>query len=58
MPLSATCQWEIRTTGNDNNGGAFRVGSSGVDYSQQDDIDSHLQVGIKGRRVPTTKSQI
>lgn len=35
MPLAATCQWEIRTTGNDNNGGAFNSAASGTDYSQQ-----------------------
>lgn len=28
--------WEVRSTGNANNGGGFVVGSSGTDYSQQD----------------------
>ncbi len=29
-------QWDLRTTGNDNNGGAFLVGSTGTDRSQSD----------------------
>lgn len=36
MALSATQVWEVRTTGNDANGGAFRAGATGTDYSQQD----------------------
>lgn len=28
--------WEVRTTGNDTNGGAFVAGATGTDYSQQD----------------------
>lgn len=35
MPLNANCIWEVRTDGNDNNGGAFRSGAAGTDYSQQ-----------------------
>lgn len=35
MALSAALAWECRTTGSDNNGGAFNVLASGVDYSQQ-----------------------
>lgn len=35
MPLAATCQWEVRTTGNENNGGAFNSAAAGTDYSQQ-----------------------
>jgi hypothetical protein len=27
--------WEIRSNGNDNNGGGFKTGASGTDYSQQ-----------------------
>jgi parallel beta helix pectate lyase-like protein len=30
-----TVQWDVRTTGNDNNGGGFDVTSAGTDYSQQ-----------------------
>ncbi len=36
MALSANTVWEIRTAGNDTNGGGFVTGSGGVDYSQQD----------------------
>src|SRR5262245_28758828 len=31
-----TVAWEVRSTGNDNNGGGFVIGGSGTDYSQQD----------------------
>jgi hypothetical protein len=34
--LSSTLVWEVRTTGNSANGGAFRAGATGTDYSQQD----------------------
>jgi hypothetical protein len=33
--LSGAIVWEIRSTGNDNNGGGFKTGASGTDYSQQ-----------------------
>lgn len=36
MALSSATVWECRTTGNDLNGGGFRAGASGTDYSQQD----------------------
>ncbi len=36
MALSTALVWEVRTTGSDNNGGAFKTGASGTDYSQQD----------------------
>lgn len=37
MPLAATCQWEVRTGGSDDNGGAFNsAAAAGTDYSQQD----------------------
>ncbi len=37
MALPATAVWEVRTTGNDSNGGYFAtVGGFGTDYSQQD----------------------
>lgn len=35
MSLSSSTVWEVRTTGSDTNGGGFRAGSSGTDYSQQ-----------------------
>lgn len=36
MALSSSIGWEVRTTGNDNNGGGFVRGAAGTDYSQQD----------------------
>lgn len=35
MALSAAMVWELRTTGLDTNGGAFKAGASGIDYSTQ-----------------------
>lgn len=37
MALPATLAWEIRSTGNSANGGAFAVGAVGSDYSMQSD---------------------
>lgn len=36
MALDAGIVWEIRTTGNANNGAGFKTGASGTDFSQQD----------------------
>jgi hypothetical protein len=36
MGFSAGVTWEVRTTGSDNNGGGFKTGGAGTDYSQQD----------------------
>lgn len=36
MALSANTVWEVRTAGNDANGGGFVTGASGSDWSQQD----------------------
>lgn len=36
MAISNACVWEVRITGNDNNGGGFVTGASGTDFSQQD----------------------
>lgn len=36
MALNAAIVWEVRTTGNANNGGGFKAGAAGTDYSQQD----------------------
>ncbi len=35
MALAADVVWEVRTTGDDNNGGGFNSSSAGTDYSQQ-----------------------
>ena len=40
MAISASAVWEVRTTGNDVNGGAFVTGAAGTDYSQQDAANS------------------
>ena len=34
--FNAATEWDVRTTGNDANGGGFQVGATGTDYSQQD----------------------
>jgi hypothetical protein len=34
--ISATTVWEVRVPGADTNGGGFKAGASGTDYSQQD----------------------
>lgn len=36
MALAAAFVWEVRTTGSDTNGGGFKAGASGTDFSQQD----------------------
>jgi hypothetical protein len=36
MALSANTVWEVRTAGNDTNGGGFVTGAAGTDFSQQD----------------------
>jgi len=36
MALPAATAWDVRTTGDDTNGGGFVEGASGTDYSQQD----------------------
>lgn len=50
MALNAAAVWEIRTTGNDANGGAFRAGGTGTDYSIQDSP----QVTIDGATITAT----
>lgn len=35
MALSATIVWEVRSAGNANNGGGYKTGSTGTDFSQQ-----------------------
>jgi hypothetical protein len=36
MSITATTQWDVRTTGSDSNGGGFDPTLTGTDYSQQD----------------------
>lgn len=35
MALSALIEWDVRTTGSNSNGGGFKSGATGTDYSQQ-----------------------
>jgi len=44
MTLSQDTVWEVRTTGNDANGGGFVTGSGGTDYSQQTSPQATLSV--------------
>lgn len=55
MALNTAIEWEVRTTGNDNNGGGFRVGASGSDFSQQDAAQAVTTVATV---VHTTTTQI
>jgi hypothetical protein len=50
MALSAAVVWEVRTTGNDNNGGGFNTSASGTDRSQQ----TTAQVDIDGSTISAT----
>jgi hypothetical protein len=34
--ISAAMEWDVRTSGSDSNGGGFKRGATGTDYSQQD----------------------
>lgn len=56
MSLSATVQWDVRTTGNDANGGSFDPGvtSPGTDYSQQ----SSAQVAFTDLVIGATTTQL
>jgi len=47
MALSASIVWEVRSTGVDTNGGGFKAGATGTDYSQQNTaqksgVDLHM----------------
>lgn len=53
MALSANTVWEIRTTGNDNNGGAFVTGASGSDFSQQNAAQATLSAASTINAVTT-----
>lgn len=53
--IAATTQWELRTTGNDSNGGGFnpKETSAGTDYSQQDSA----QIAFTDLKIATGTSQ-
>lgn len=46
MALSAAIAWEIRTTGAATNGGGFKAGASGTDWSQQDTAQYAVTDGV------------
>lgn len=46
MALSASTVLEVRTTGNDTNGGGFVTGSSGTDWSQQNSPQYSVTDGV------------
>lgn len=46
MALSALIAWEIRTTGAATNGGGFKAGASGTDWSQQDSAQYAVTDGV------------
>ena len=44
MAIGAACVWEVRTTGNDTNGGGYAGG--GTDWSQQDSAQYSVTDGV------------
>lgn len=46
MALNAAVEWEIRTTGTATNGGGFKAGASGTDWSQQDAAQYAVTDGV------------
>lgn len=55
MAIAANAVWEVRTTGDDANGGCFIAGASGTDRSQQDAAHATLTTAST---VHTTTTQI
>lgn len=54
MALSGPIAWDVRTTGDDNNGGGFNQSAAGTDYSQQNaaqksgtDLAIHASINTK-----------
>lgn len=58
MALSGAIVWEVRTTGSDSNGGGFKAGASGTDYSQQDSPQLTIDGATVSATVHTTTAQI
>lgn len=50
MALSAAIEFDVRSTGNDANGGGFKAGATGTDYSQQ----NAAQVALDGAVIYAT----
>lgn len=54
MALSSTIVWEVRAGGDVDNGGGFKTGASGADYSQQDSAqESYTTLATSGVGVTT-----
>lgn len=58
MALSANSVFEVRTAGNDTNGGGFVTGASGTDYSQQNSAQYALTNGhyVSGSTILTASA--
>jgi hypothetical protein len=55
MAIAATAVWEVRSTGNDSNGGGFDPAKTGTDYSQQ---VAAQQSGVNLTVDATTNTQV
>lgn len=53
MAISNTMNWDVRTTGNDANGGGFKPGASGVNYAMQSS-PQYTPTGLTTSGVSTT----
>lgn len=51
--ISSTIEWDVRTTGADTNGGGFKPGATGTDFSQQDSAQYAL-TGLTTSGISTT----
>jgi hypothetical protein len=58
VALNAAAVFEIRAGGNDSNGGAFKTGASGTDYSQQDSPQVTIDGSTITAAVHTTTTQL
>ena len=46
MAISSAINWEVRTTGSNTNGGGFKAGASGTDWTQQDSAQYSVTDGV------------
>jgi hypothetical protein len=67
MAFSAGLAWDVRTTGDNSNGGGFNVNASGTDYSQQDSpqvtytdlvIDASVNTKLTSAANPFTSAHV
>lgn len=54
MAIAANTVWDVKTTGNDSNGGGFLFGATGTDYSQQ----NSAQVAFTDLVIGATTTQL